>query len=160
MARKKPIRRARTNIRTINGTFDDTNGVQIEILLDDGDINATHELLEWKIWPVSTVTPIHTYIQGSTKPDVGGPGAPTNKAKVNNQYAWAGYALNSTTNEVEYYEVTDDGSLLVDNVYICVIGAGAGVEYNYRIRLRETTSTDNQAILGIIKQHSQDLDEN
>ena len=41
-----------------------------------------------------------------------------------------------------------------------VLGGGTGARFNYRLRLRETISSDNQAILGIIKQHSQDLDDN
>ena len=38
-----------------------------------------------------------------------------------------------------------------------VMGSGTGAKFNYRLRLRETISSDNQAILGIIKQHAQDL---
>ena len=158
MARKKPVNRTRTRIRTISGTLTDTNGQLLEVLLDDSNINSTHELLEWKIWPVTAITTIHTYIQGSTKPV---PAAGTNRAEINNQYAWAGYCVDSSSDApFHYYEVTNDGSLFVDNVYICVLGTGSGAKFNYRLRLRETISSDNQAILGIIKQHSQDLDDN
>jgi hypothetical protein len=155
MATKKPVNRTRTNIRTLSGTLDDTNGVSIEILLDDANINSTHELLEWKIWPVSGITTIHTYVQGSTQPAIAAGG---NRAEINNQYAWAGWTQDSES-AFHYYEVTNDGSMFVDNVYIQVIGGGTGAKFNYRLRLRETVSSDNQAILGIIKQHSQDLDD-
>lgn len=158
MAKKRPIRRSRTNIRTISGTITDTNGISIEVLLDDANINSTHELLEWKIWPCAGIVPIHTYLQGSTKPAIGSIAAPTNRAEINNQYAYAGWAQDSES-QFHYYEVTDDGSLFVDNVYIQVMGTGTGALFNYRLRLRETVSSDNQAILGIIKQHSQDLDD-
>lgn len=158
MASKKPVNRTRTRIRTISGTLDDTNAQTLEVLLDDSNINSTHELLEWKIWPVTGITTIHTYVQGSTKPV---PVANGNRAEINNQYAWAGYCADSSTNgNFHYYEVTEDGSLFVDNVYIMVLGGGTGAKFNYRLRLRETISSDNQAILGIIKQHSQDLDDN
>ena len=81
-----------------------------------------------------------------------------NRAEINNQYAWAGYAQDSNSN-FHYYESTVDGSLLVDNVYIMQLGSGTGAKFNYRLRLRETISSDNQAILGMIKQHSQDIDD-
>lgn len=150
-----PVRRKRTNVRTISGTLADTNGLSVEILLDDGNINSTHELLEWKIWPVTGITTIHTYIQGSTKPAIA---AGTNRAEINNQYAWAGWCQDSES-AFHYYEVTDAGSLFVDNVYIQVIGGGTGALFNYRLTVRESVSPDNQAILGMIKQHSQDLDD-
>ena len=156
MARKKPINRTRTMIRTLSGTIDDTNGSIHEILLDDANINSTHELLEWKIWPVTGIAQIHTYIQGAALPVVGSIADPSNRAEISNQYAWAGWAVD-TEGAYHYYEVSDDGSLFVDNVYIMVMGSGTGAKFNYRLRLRETISSDNQAILGIIKQHAQDL---
>ena len=45
MATKKPVNRTRTRIRTISGTLDDTNAQSLEVLLDDSNINSTHELL-------------------------------------------------------------------------------------------------------------------
>ena len=155
MAKGKPIRRTRTNIRTLSGTLDDTNALVHEILLDDGNFNSTHELLEFRIWPVTGITPVHYYVQGSQTPP---PIAGGNRAEINNQYAWAGYAADSAGN-IHYYESTEDGSLLVDNIYIMQLGSGTGAKFNYRLRLRETISSDNQAILGIIKQHSQDIDD-
>lgn len=155
MAKGKPVNRTKTNIRTLSGTIPDTNGLSVEILLDDANINSTHELLEWKIWPTTGIVPIQTYIQGSGTPAIA---AGSNRAEVNNQYAWAGYCQDAES-QFHYYEVTNDGSMFVDNVYIQVIGGGAGVKFNYRLRLRETVSSDNQAILGLIKQHSQDLDD-
>ena len=80
---------------------------------------------------------------------------------LNKKRSIFGYCADSSTNgNFHYYEVTEDGSLFVDNVYIMVLGGGTGARFNYRLRLRETISSDNQAILGIIKQHSQDLDDN
>jgi len=155
MAKGKPIRRTRTNIRTLTGTLDDTNALVHEILLDDGNLNSTHELLEFRIWPVSGITAVHYYLQGSQTPP---PVANGNRAEINNQYAWAGYSQDSNSN-FHYYESTEDGALLVDNIYIMQLGSGTGAKFNYRLRLRETISSDNQAILGIIKQHSQDIDD-
>jgi hypothetical protein len=156
MANKKPINRTRTTIRTLSGTVDDTNGTRVEILLDDGNINSTHELLEWKIWPVAQVVPFHAYLQGSTVPAIS---TNVNRAEINNQYAWTGYAPDNFGTAYHHYEVTNDGSLIVDNLYINIIGTGTGAKFNYRLRLRETVSSDNQAILGMLKQHSQDMND-
>ena len=155
MAKGKPIRRTRTNIRTLTGTLDDTNAQVHEILLDDGNLKSTHELLEFRIWPVTGIVPVHYYVQGSQTP---APVAGGNRAEINNQYAWAGYCQDAES-QFHYYESTEDGALLVDNVYIMQLGNGTGAKFNYRLRLRETISSDNQSILGIIKQHSQDIDD-
>jgi hypothetical protein len=156
MAKGKPVNRTRTNIRSICGTLNDTNGTTHEILLDDGDLKSTHELLEFKIWPVNAVTTVHYYLQGSTMPAVG---VATNRAEIPNQYAWTGYVGDSGGLGFHHYEVTNDGALFVDNVYINCIGTGTGAQFNYRLRLRETISSDFQGIIGLIKQHSQDMDD-
>ena len=155
MANKKPINRTRTRIRDISGTLSDTNAQTYEVLLDDGDLNSTHELLEFKIWPVNGIVPVQYYVSGSTAPT---PAAGSNRADINNQYAWSGWVQDGES-QYHKYEVTDDGALFVDNVYIMCIGSGTGASFNYRLRLRETISSDTQGIIGLLKQHSQDMDQ-
>ena len=150
----KPINRTRTSMREICGTMDDTNLQVYEILLDDANINSTHELLEFKIWPVTGIVPVHFYVQGATQPI---PVAGGNRAEINNQYAWTGYCQDAES-QFHHYEVTNDGALFVDNVYIMVLGNGTGAKFNWRLRIRETISSDTQGIIGLLKQHSQDMD--
>ena len=154
MANKKPINRTRTRIRDISGTLDDSTNTY-EVLLDDGNLNSTHELLEFKVWPVSTVVNVQYYVSGSTAP---APAAGSNRAEINNQYAWSGW-VQDTVEQFHKYEVTDDGALFVDNVYIMCVGPTTGAKFNYRVRLRETISSDTQGIIGLLKQHSQDMDQ-
>ena len=137
------------NIRTLRGYLTDTDVHRI--VVDDGRPNHGYKVLDFRVWVEGTGADGVSAVLG-TQYDM----LPGMRADDNRQIAWAGNTWSSTgTPTTGSFSVIDPDHVIITDLYIQ--GLNANIDpCNYLIIVQPITMTDDEAILRLIKERSQD----
>lgn len=134
--------------RTLRGRLDDTNVHQI--IVDDGRLNHGLKVKEFHVW-VDGGAAEGIYVVLGTQYDMSAGG----DARDNRQIGWAGNAWGTSTPPVaSSFSIVDPDHIVVQDLYIQRINPSDAA--NYLIVLEPITMSDDQTILQLIKESSQD----
>ena len=136
------------NIRTLRGRMGEG---QRRIIVDDGRTNHGYKVLEFAVWNTGVSASGVFGILG-TQYDM----MAFADASDNRQIAWAGSAWNTAGNDsnANRYSVIDPDHIVITDLYIRALAPGETM--NYMIVVQPLTMSDDQAILQLIKERSQD----
>jgi hypothetical protein len=136
------------NIRTLRGRLE-TADVK-RIVVDDGRPNHGYRVLDFRVWPKGTSGDACYAILG-TQYDMPAEG----DAGDNRQIAWAASGFNTgTQNMADAFSIVDPDHVVITDLYI--LTTTPNDDCNYLIVVEPITMTDDQAILRLIKERSQD----
>jgi hypothetical protein len=134
--------------RTLRGKLDDTNIKQL--VVDDGRLNHAYKVKEFSVW-VEGSGAEGVYAVLGLQYDM----VPGGDASDNRQIAWAGNAWSTGSGlTATSFSVIDPDHVVVQDLYIRRENPIDAC--NYLIVLEPTMLTDDQAILQLIKERSQD----
>lgn len=137
------------NIRTLRGQLSGANPRRI--IVDDGRPNYGYKVLEFAVWNTGTGASGVFGVLG-TQYDMN----PFADAGDNRQIAWAGSAWNTAGNDsnANRYSVIDPDHIVITDLYLRALAPGETM--NYMIVVQPITMSDDEAILQLIKERSQD----
>lgn len=155
-------------IRTLKGTLTFPDGVDNSgkrlLILDDGRINVGYKIVEFKIWASdmigSTTTGRSTSAQAHLALSIEPVATALPKASDNREIAWAAYN-GGGGNRLAYFDLVDPDHIVVRDLQIVfpqVHNNGYEASVNYYIQMEEYEISDTEAIISIIKEESQDVD--
>lgn len=158
----------RSKVRTLRGTVefpnrastDPVNTGRRQLILDDGRINVGYRVIDFRIWN-SDMIGYQAAFGAQAHLAMGlEPTAALPLASDNREIAWAAYNT-SAGNMITSAALTDPDHIVVRDLYLIfpqVDNTGFDVKVNYYVLLEEYDITDQEAIISIIKEESQDVD--
>lgn len=135
-------------IRTLRGRLTDNNVKRI--IVDDGRPNHGYKVLDFRVWPQGVGTDM-TYASLGLSYDM----ATIGQADDNRQIAWSASGSSSATPFAGGFSVIDPDHVVITDLYIVAINATVDPA-NYMIVVEPITLNDDEAILALIKERSQD----
>jgi len=155
--------RSRDRVRTLRGsvkfparTFEDPfNTGRRSLILDDGRINIGYRVVDFRIWNNDMCGKVNSFTSQahlsmgvditSAFPD----------AADNREIAWAKYSPSQNL-----FRLTDPDHIVVRdlNIIFPLVSNIESMSVNYYVLLEEYDITDQEAIISIIKEESQDVD--
>ena len=137
------------NIRTLRGYLTDNNIRRI--VVDDGRPNHGYKVIDFRVW-TSGASADGVFATLGTQSDM----LPAARADDNRQIAWAGNTWSSSgTPTTGIWAVVDPDHIIITDLYIQATTANNDPT-NYLIVVQPITMTDDEAILRLIKERSQD----
>lgn len=134
-------------IRTLRGHLTDTNVHRI--IVDDGRLNHGYIIKEFYVWPLGSSADGVFAVLGTQYDMLSGA-----RADDNRQIAWAGSTWSSSgTPTTGNWGIVDPQHVVNTDLYIQAINVD---ETNYLIVLEPITMTEDETILQLIKERSQD----
>jgi len=158
--------------RTLRGTIDIPeqtdaavpNSAKILLVLDDGRINVGYKIVEFRVWPSdmigNTSTGRSTEVQAHLALSLEPVAAALPRASDNREIAWASYNAGAGY-RTTFFSLVDPDHIVVRDLQILlpqVFNFGYASSINYYVRMEEYEITDTEAIISIIKEESQDVD--
>ena len=135
-------------LRTLRGVLSDTNIQQL--VVDDGRLNHGLKVKEFHVW-VQGAAAEGVYVVLGTQYDMN----PGGDASDNRQIAWAGNAWGTSSPPVaSSFSVVDPDHIVIQDLYIQRINPNDIA--NYLIVLEPITLNNDETILQLIKESSQD----
>jgi len=155
-------------IRTLKGTMDFPDGVDNSgkrlLVLDDGRINVGYKIVEFKIWPSDMIGSVSSGRSTSAQAHLALSIEPVAdalpRASDNREIAWACYNA-GVGYRLGYFDLVDPDHIVVRDLQIVmpqVHNNGYDASVNYYIQMEEYEISDTEAIISIIKEESQDVD--
>lgn len=155
-------------VRTLRGTVDFPSRTSSDpvntgkrlIILDDGRINIGYRIIDFRIWNADMIgfnTAFAAQAHLAMSPDI------TNRlpeASDNREIGWAAYNT-SSGNIISDFRLVDPDHIVVRDlnlVFPQVDNLAAAVQVNYYILMEEYAISDMEAIVSIIKEESQDVE--
>ena len=137
-----------SSIRTLRGRLEDTDVHRL--IVDDGRLNHGVKVKEFHVWSDgSGIDGVYAVLGTQYDMSAGG------NASDNRQIAWAGNAWGSgSTTTATSFSVIDPDHVVNMDLYIQRINPADNC--NYLIVLEPITMTNDQTILQLIKERSQD----
>ena len=133
------------------------------LILDDGRINVGYKIIDFHIYNSrmasetgSECFPVQAHLALSIEPNANA----LPRASDNREIAWAAYQTN-TQSGITTYALTDPDHIVVRDLQIVfpqVKNTNNVDDVNYYILMEEYEITDTEAIISIIKEESQDVD--
>ena len=141
-----------TKRRTLRGQF--IEGTVTRLILDDGRLNHGHKIINFVVSGDPSSGANDAYAVLSL--DYDSPSAWN--WSDNRQIAWAASPVDSTGSIHLGYSVVDPDHVVLQDLYINgVVGAGGGTDViNYLVELELVELSNDQSILTLIKERSQD----
>lgn len=137
-------------IRTLRGTL--TSGERRRLILDDGQFTHAVRVRAFRIWGVDP-TVQNNDCAGVLALDEDG--LQVNfRADDNRQIGWAGYYIAQSYAANPPWGIIDPDHIVVRDLWITA-NATAG-EINFMVELETVTITEEEAVLALIKERSQD----
>lgn len=133
-------------IRTMRGRFEGLETVQI--VVDDGNINRAYRVLEFRVFPTSVAG--SRDVEATLALDYDASAAWD--ASDNRQIGWAAMTTTNTTRIMDF-SIIDPNHVVVRDLYVRSNSSDPG---NYMIVLEAMSISDDEAVLQIIKERSQD----
>ena len=135
-------------VRTLRGQLNDT--LVHRIIVDDGRTNHGYIIKQFHVWPDGTGEDGVYAVLGTQYDMVSG-----GNASDNRQIAWAAGCFSSTATEsASTFSIVDPDHVVNQDLYI---QAMVGIEAtNYLVVLEPIVMTEDQAIMALIKERSQD----
>lgn len=135
-------------VRTLRGRLTDNNVKRI--IVDDGRTNHGYKVVEFYVWPQGSGTDT-VYASLGLSYDM----ASLGQADDNRQIAWASSGFGPSSGDVGAFSVVDPDHVVITDLYIRATNASVDPT-NYMIIVEPITLSDDQAILALIKERSQD----
>lgn len=144
--------------RTLRGSFLEPLGdLKRELILDDGRLNHGLKIISFKMW--TDLTNPDVFISASLSLDVTGP--QFFDAADNQQIAWftVGYLTNNPNAHVAFpiTAYIDPDHIVNESLYLRAY-ATPNVRWNYLIECEEYELTDDEAVMTLIKERSQNFE--
>lgn len=158
--------RSRDRVRTLRGTVDfpargggtPANVGRRNLILDDGRINIGYRVIDFRIWNADMVgfdDAFTTQAHLAMGIDVT---SALPRADDNREIGWACYSVGSTNDVTDFRLVDPDHIIVRDlNIVFPLVGNTGPASVNYYILMEEYDITDQEAIISIIKEESQDV---
>jgi hypothetical protein len=142
-----------SRIRTLRGAF--IEGDTHRVVVDDGRLNHGYKVLKFVVAPRNPGA-AGTDVWGTLSLDYDG-GLFWN-FDDNRQIAWSSNYANGSNQAEEGFELIDPDHIVIQDLYIegQTGTAGGGDTVNYFILVEMVELTDEQAVLQLIKERSQD----
>jgi hypothetical protein len=147
--------------RTLRGTLNVPAGGQAKrnLILDDGRINIGYKIIRFDFWQDDMIGASNA--GGAQATLLLSPDATYSLAEAedNREFAWAAYTSKSGFG-IEYYSTIDPDHIVVRDMMIQIPQSSTvnASVWNYMIIIEEYDVTDVEAIVSIIKEESQDVD--
>ena len=159
--------RSRDRIRTLRGTLsfparsggDPVNTGKRNLILDDGRINIGYRVIDFRIWNGKMTGGNDAYACQAHLAMGLDITAAYPRADDNREIAWAAYNT-SSGNIISDFRLVDPDHIIVRDLNIVlpyVDNSLADSTVNYYIMMEEYDITDQEAIISIIKEESQDV---
>jgi hypothetical protein len=138
--------------RTLRGIVD--SGVNKRLIVDDGRLNHGYRVVRFEIFPVDVASGASD-CSGVLSLDYDGTTEEW-RADDNRQIAWSSttmstiYSLNNKT------DIIDPDHVVIMDLWVLAYTNGSDGRINYLVELEPVNLTDDQAILALIKERSQD----
>lgn len=133
-------------IRTMRGQI---GGLETkQIVVDDGNINRAYKVKEFRVFPTSVAGSRDVEATLALDYDAGA----SWNASDNRQIGWAAMTTTNTTRIMEF-SIIDPDHVVVRDLYVKTNTADPG---NYLIVLEAISISDDEAVLQILKERSQD----
>ena len=158
--------RFRDRVRTLRGTVefparaggDPANVGRRNLILDDGRINIGYRVIDFRIWNADMTgfdDAFTTQAHLAMGIDVT---SALPRADDNREIGWACYNV-GTSNDVSDFRLVDPDHIIVRdlNIVFPQVSNTAEALVNYYILMEEYDITDQEAIISIIKEESQDV---
>ena len=160
MKRRDKIRTLRGSIEfPARGGGDPVNTGRRLLILDDGRINIGYRIIEFRIWNADMTGQIDAFAAQAHLAMSTDITSALADAADNREIAWAAYNT-ATGFDLNYWELTDPDHIVVRdlNIIFPVVSNTDIQSVNYYILMEEYDITDQEAIISIIKEESQDVD--
>ena len=158
--------RSRDRVRTLRGTIDfaaraggtPANTGRRNLILDDGRINIGYRVIDFRIWNGDMIGFDDAFLTQAHLAMGVDITAALPRADDNREIAWAAYTVGSTGDISEFRLVDPDHIIVRDlNIVLPQVSNTAPATVNYYILMEEYDITDQEAIISIIKEESQDV---
>lgn len=157
----------RERIRTLRGTVEfpargggsPANTGRRNLILDDGRINVGYRVIEFRIWNAD-MDGFNNEFEAQAHLAMGlDITSAFSDASDNREIAWAAYQT-GTESGICYFDLVDPDHIIVRdlNVIFPSVSNTSEARVNYYILMEEYDITDQEAIISIIKEESQDVD--
>lgn len=157
----------RNRVRTLRGTVtfparagtDPVNTGRRELILDDGRINVGYRVIDFRIWNSDMIGFVNAFASQAHLVMSLEPTSALPKASDNREIAWAAYGA-TTAGPLNDFRLTDPDHIIVRDMNLIFPQVDNTLEstVNYYILMEEYDITDQEAIISIIKEESQDVD--
>lgn len=159
--------RRRDKVRTLRGAVefptrsggDPVNTGRRQLILDDGRINVGYRVIDFRIWNSDMIGATDAFgAQGHLAMGLETTsGLPL--ASDNREIAWAAYNT-SSGNIISDIRIVDPDHIVVRDLFLIFpqVENQTATSVNYYILLEEYDISDQEAIVSIIKEESQDVD--
>ena len=145
-------------IRTLRGSFTEPVGdLKRQLILDDGRANHGLKVLEFHMWTDSLNN--EAFLAASLSLDMIGAGFPYFDAEDNRQIAWVTSGWNYSAPApvvINPVAIIDPNHVVNESLWIHAF-ASANTRWNYLIVCEEYTLTDDEAIITLIKERTQNF---
>ena len=159
--------RSRDRVRTLRGTVefparatgDPVNVGRRQLILDDGRINIGYRIIQFRIWTADSTGEMDAFAaQAHLSMGVDITSA-LGDASDNREIAWAAYNT-GTGFGIDQFNLVDPDHIVVRdlNLVMPVVSNSDIARVNYYILMEEYDITDQEAIISIVKEESQDVD--
>ena len=159
--------RSRERLRTLRGTLtfparsggDPVNTGRRELILDDGRINIGYRIIQFRIWNADATGEQDAFSSQahlSMSLDIT---SALSDASDNREIAWAAYNT-GTGYGIDQFNLVDPDHIVVRdlNLIFPSVSNSNVSRVNYYVLMEEYDITDQEAIISIIKEESQDVD--
>jgi hypothetical protein len=138
--------------RTLRGIVE--SGVVKRLIVDDGRLNHGYRVVRFEIFPVDMASAaadcsgvLALDFDGSTQEW---------RADDNRQVAWSSTTMSTSYSLNNKTDIIDPDHVVIMDLYVQAYTNGSDDRINYLIELETVDLTDDQAILSLIKERSQD----
>ncbi len=156
----------RSKVRTLRGSVkfparsgsDPANTGRRQLILDDGRINVGYRVIDFRIWNADMIGGNAFGVQGHLAMGLE-PTSALPLASDNREIGWAAYNT-ASGNIITDFRLVDPDHIVVRDLFLIFPQVFNIFEesVNYYILLEEYDITDQEAIISIIKEESQDVD--
>lgn len=123
------------------------------LVVDDGILTEGHRITSFIVWPVDPVS-TNDCIAVLAKEYDGT--SILMRADDGRQIGWAGFGMDSTLDAGNSFSILDPDHIVIRDLYIMAQNLGADGRVNYLITLEPVSLTNDEAVLQLIKERSQD----
>jgi len=145
--------------RTLRGSFKEPiSDLKRQLILDDGRNNHGLKIKSFQMW--TDVTNPDVFLSASLALEETPSGLPFFDADDNRQIAWvSGAWITSAPNaatSIPFVSIIDPNHIVKGSLFIRAFGS-ANIIWNYLIVCEEYTLSDDEAIISLIKERSQNV---
>lgn len=123
-------------------------GDTLRLIIDDGMLNQGHKVVEFYVWAQSIASGDDPACVLAKSYDAN----PSWDASDNRQIGWAGQTTTNTTRMMQF-DLLDPDAIVVQDLFLINIGVSVA---NYMVVIEPVNLTDDQAVMQLIKERSQD----